>query len=130
MALLMAAVESVATAVRFYTVSWLGERVVADIRGRVQAHLLTLSPAFFEENRPSEIASRMTSDTAQIENVVGSTLSVALRNMFTGVGGVICAFRLGPMPAEVARTSIELFMRKVAPQFQAKRDGARLAAAE
>ncbi len=87
-------VLAVATAVRFYFVSWLGERVVADLRRAVQGHLLTLDPSFFEENRPSEIASRLTSDTAIIEQVVGTSLSVALRNVFMGVGGMIYLFTL------------------------------------
>ena len=94
--LMIVVVLALATAVRFYFVSWLGERVVADIREAVQTNLLRLSPRFFEENRPSEIASRLTSDTALIENVVGSTVSVALRNAFTGVGGMIYLFALSP----------------------------------
>ena len=94
--LMIVVVLAIATAIRFYFVSWLGERVVADIRAAVQANLLRLSPRFFEENRPSEIASRLTSDTAQIETVVGSTASVALRNTFTGVGGMIYLFALAP----------------------------------
>lgn len=81
-------VMGAATAVRFYFVSWIGERVVADLRRSVHAHLLTLDPAFFEENRPSEIASRLTSDTAVIEQVVSTSASVALRNFFMGIGGV------------------------------------------
>ena len=85
---------AVATAVRFYFVSWLGERVVADLRRAVQTHLLTLDPSFFEENRPSEIASRLTSDTSVIEQVVGTSLSVALRNVFMGIGGVVYLFTL------------------------------------
>lgn len=89
-------VLSVATAVRFYSVSWLGERVVADVRLRVQRHLLTLSPSFFEENSPKEIASRMTADTAIIETVVGTTVSVALRNAIMAVGGVAYLFVLAP----------------------------------
>src|SRR3546814_10835958 len=78
-------VLAVATACRFYFVSWLGERVVADIRLSVHNHLLTLAPGFFEENRPSEIASRLTADTSVIEQVVGSTASIALRNIVMGV---------------------------------------------
>src|SRR3546814_12611361 len=78
-------------------VSWLGERIVADIRLRVQRHLLTLSPSFFEENSPKEIASRMTADTAIIEQIVGTTVSVALRNAIMAVGGVIYLFALAPM---------------------------------
>ena len=81
-------VMGAATAVRFYFVSWIGERVVADLRRAVHGHLLTLDPAFFEENRPSEIASRLTSDTAVIEQVVSTSASVALRNFFMGIGGI------------------------------------------
>ncbi len=89
-------VIGISTAFRFYFVSWLGERVVGDIRGAVQENLLRLAPRFFEENRPSEIASRMTADTAIIEQVVGTTVSVALRNMLIGIGGVIFLFGLAP----------------------------------
>ncbi|MEW4467493.1 ABC transporter transmembrane domain-containing protein [Parasphingorhabdus sp. JC815] len=94
--LVIVAILAVATALRFYFVSWLGERVVADIRLAVQRNLLRLAPAFFEENRPSEIASRMTSDTAIIEQIVGTTVSVALRNMVIGIGGIIFLFTLAP----------------------------------
>lgn len=90
------AILATATAFRFYFVSWLGERVVADIRLAVQNNLLRLAPGFFEENRPSEIASRMTSDTAVIEQVVGTTVSVALRNIVIGIGGIIFLFTLAP----------------------------------
>ncbi len=81
-------VLGIATAFRFYFVSWIGERVVADLRKSVHSHLLTLDPVFFEENRPAEIASRLTSDTAIIEQVVSSGASMALRNAFTGLGGI------------------------------------------
>jgi ATP-binding cassette subfamily B protein len=94
--LLIVLILAVATALRFYFVSWLGERVVADMRIAAQRNLLRMEPAFFEHNRPSEIASRMTADTAVIEQVVGSTVSVALRNVLTGVGGVIYLFTLAP----------------------------------
>lgn len=94
--LLIVVVLAIGTAVRFYTVSWLGERVVADIRLAVQRNLLRLSPAFFEENSPKEISSRMTSDTALIEQVVGTTVSVALRNLITAIGGVVYLAWLAP----------------------------------
>ncbi|QDH33201.1 ATP-binding cassette domain-containing protein [Porphyrobacter sp. YT40] len=84
------------TALRFYYVSWLGERVVADIRLKVQQNLLRLSPGFYEVNSPKEISSRMTSDTAIIENVVGTTVSVALRNSLTAVGGIGLLIYLAP----------------------------------
>ncbi|MFY8075691.1 MAG: ABC transporter transmembrane domain-containing protein, partial [Sphingorhabdus lacus] len=94
--LMIVAVLAVATALRFYFVSWLGERVVADIRVAVQKNLLRLAPRFFEENRPAEIASRMTADTAVIEQIVGTTVSVAARNLVIGVGGIIYLFTLAP----------------------------------
>jgi ATP-binding cassette subfamily B protein len=81
-------VLAIATSVRFFLVSWVAERVVADIRNEVQDNLLEMSPPFFEDNRPAEIASRLTADTTVIEQVVGSMLSIALRNLFTLVGGV------------------------------------------
>ena len=89
-------VLALGTALRFYFVSWLGERVVADIRLKVQTNLLRLSPAFFEENSPKEISSRMTADTALIEQVVGTTISVALRNTIMGFGGIAYLFTLAP----------------------------------
>ena len=92
----MVVLLALATAVRFYFVSWLGERTVADLRVDVQRNLLRLAPRYFEENRPSEISSRLTSDTAQIEIAVGTTVSVALRNLLTGLGGVISLFALAP----------------------------------
>ena len=87
---------ALATACRFYFVSMLGEKVIADIRTAVHDNLLRLEPRFFEENRPSEIASRVTSDTAVIEMVVGSTVSVALRNIVLGIGGIVYLFTLAP----------------------------------
>ncbi|WP_242415639.1 ABC transporter transmembrane domain-containing protein [Sphingomonas panni] len=89
-------VLAIATAGRFYFVSWLGERTVADLRMAVHRNLLTLSPGWFEENRPSEIASRLTADTAIVEGIVSTTVSVALRNLLVGVGGVIYLFSLQP----------------------------------
>ncbi|WP_298308205.1 ABC transporter transmembrane domain-containing protein [uncultured Erythrobacter sp.] len=89
-------VIAIGTAARFYFVSWIGERVVADIRRKVHRNLMRLSPAFYEENSPKEISSRMTSDTAIIETVVGTTVSVALRNVFLGIGGTIYLFYLLP----------------------------------
>jgi ATP-binding cassette subfamily B protein len=94
--LLVVLALAVFTAMRFYFVSWLAERTVADLRVAVQRNLLRLPPKWFEENRPSEIASRLTADTAIVEQVVGSTVSMALRNLLTGTGGVIYLFALSP----------------------------------
>src|ERR1700709_1651381 len=87
--LAMVGVLAMASSLRFYFVSWMGERVVADTRRGVQSTLLRLAPRFFEENRPSEIASRLTADTTLIEQIVGTTVSIPLRNPFTmsGAGG-------------------------------------------
>ncbi len=94
--LLVVLVLGLGTAVRFYFVSWLGERVVADLRLKVQANLLRMPPSFFEMNSPKEISSRMTSDTAIIEQVVGTTVSIALRNAITALGGIVYLFMLAP----------------------------------
>src|SRR5688572_16336509 len=94
--LLIVVVLAIATALRFYFVSWLGERVVADVRAAVHRNLLTLAPRFFEENRPSEIASRLTADTSVIEQVVGTTVSAALRNIVMGIGGIVYLITLAP----------------------------------
>src|SRR6476619_6660222 len=94
--LLLVGVMAVATAVRYYFVSWLGERTVADIRLAVHRNLLRLSPGFFEENRPAEITSRIKVDTPIIAQVVGTTVSVALRNLILGIACVIIIFALAP----------------------------------
>ena len=94
--LIIVVVLAIGTALRFYFVSWLGERVVADIRLKVQTNLLRLAPGFFEENSPKEISSRMTADTTLIEQVVGTTVSVALRNIIMGIGGLAYLFTLAP----------------------------------
>ncbi len=94
--LVLVIIMSLATATRFYFVSWLGERVVADIRLAVHRNLLRMAPAFFEENRPAEITSRLTVDTTIIEQVVGTTLSVALRNLVMGIACAVILFVLAP----------------------------------
>ena len=83
------ALLAVATYGRYYAVSSLGERVVADIRRKVYEHVVGLSPEFFESTRTGEILSRLTTDTTLIQSVVGSSASVALRNMMIFVGGSI-----------------------------------------
>lgn len=83
---------AVGSFVRFYLVSWIGERVVADLRQRVFEHLIELHPGFYESNRASEIQSRLTADTTLLQSVIGSSLSLALRNALTLVGGVLLMF--------------------------------------
>lgn len=77
---------------RFYMVSWLGERVVADIRKKLYEHLVSLSPSFFEDNLAGEIQSRVTTDTTLLQTVIGSSFSFALRNALTFVGGLTLMF--------------------------------------
>jgi ATP-binding cassette subfamily B protein len=81
-----------ATALRFYYVTWLGERVIADIRKAVFDHVIGLTPAFFEMTRTGEVLSRLTADTTLIQTVVGSSISVAMRNIVTFVGGLALMF--------------------------------------
>jgi ATP-binding cassette subfamily B protein len=83
------ALLAAATWVRFYNVSWLGERIAADLRRRVYDHLLSLPPAWFEAGRTGDVISRLTADTAQLEAIIGSSLSVALRNTLLLVGGLV-----------------------------------------
>lgn len=77
---------------RFYLVSWIGERVVADIRKEVFNHLIDLHPGFYEQNRALEIQSRFTADTTVLQSVIGSTVSIALRNTLMLIGGLILLF--------------------------------------
>ena len=77
------------TYVRYYFVSWIGERVSADIRNAVYAHLIHLHPGFFETNAPSEIQSRITTDTTLLQTVIGSSISIALRNALMFLGGIV-----------------------------------------
>jgi len=88
----VAVVLAVATAARFYTVSWLGERVTADIRSAVYRHVVEQSPEFFESTRTGEVLSRLTTDTTLIQSVVGTSISLALRNTLLFVGGLAMLF--------------------------------------
>lgn len=77
-----------ATATRYYNVSWLGERVAADLRKSVFNRLLTLEPGFFEEQRTGELLSRITADTTLLQSIISVSVSIALRNMLTLIGGI------------------------------------------
>ena len=80
---------ALASFLRFYMISWVGERVVADLRRDVYSHVLTLSPGFFETRRTGEVLSRLSTDTTLVQVVVGSSVSIALRNLLLLVGGLI-----------------------------------------
>jgi ATP-binding cassette subfamily B protein len=92
----VAAVMGVSAATRFYFVTWLGERVVADLRKGVFANVLGLTPSFFEVTRTGEVLSRLTADTTLIQTVVGSSVSIALRNLVTLTGGLVLMFVTSP----------------------------------
>lgn len=83
---------AVGTFTRYYWVTWLGERVVADIRCNVFDHLINLHPGFFEDNRSLEIQSRLTADMTLLQSVIGSSVSVALRNFVMLIGGMVWLF--------------------------------------
>src|SRR6476659_10047180 len=82
-------VMAAATYMRFYHVSWLGERVTADLRRAVFDHLLDLPPAFFDATRTGEVISRLINDTTMLETVIGSSASMAIRNVLLMIGGIV-----------------------------------------
>ena len=92
----VASVLALATAARFYTVSWLGERVTADIRSAVYRHVVNQSPEFFETTQTGEVLSRITTDTTLIQAVVGTSVSMALRNVLLFMGGLVMLFVTSP----------------------------------
>ena len=92
----VAVILGIATAARFYMVSWLGERVTADIRNAVYSHVVTQSPEFFETTQTGEVLSRLTTDTTLIQAVVGTSISMALRNILLFIGGLVMLFITSP----------------------------------
>jgi ATP-binding cassette subfamily B protein len=90
--LLIAGLMAVGTFVRFYLVSWLGERVSADIRRAVFDHIVELHPAFFEDNRSGDIMSRLTTDTTLLQSIIGSSFSMALRSAISVLGSLVMLF--------------------------------------
>jgi ATP-binding cassette subfamily B protein len=108
--ILVVAVLAVASALRYYLVTTIGERIVADIRNDVFTHLTRLSPAFFDQAKTGEMISRLTADTTQIKSAVGASVSIALRNLVLFVGGAgmmvftsprLSCFVLGAIPVIV-----------------------------
>jgi len=87
--LVVVVISSVSSFIRFYLISWLGERIVADVRKAVFSRVLTLSPSWFESARTGEMVSRLTTDTALIEQVVGTSVSMALRQGLMGIGALV-----------------------------------------
>lgn len=108
--LLLVLALAVGTFTRFYLVSWIGERVVADIRQQVFDHLVYLHPGFFESNRSSEIQSRLTADTALLQSVIGSSLSLFLRNALMVVGGIVLLFVTNPKLTSIVVLALPLVL--------------------
>ncbi|WP_207888417.1 ABC transporter transmembrane domain-containing protein [Pseudomonas sp. 30_B] len=104
---------AVGTFVRFYLVSWIGERFVADIRRRVFDHLVELHPGFYENNRASEIQSRLTADTTLLQTVIGSSLSMALRNTLMLIGGVALMFITNAKLTSIVVASLPLVIAPI-----------------
>jgi ATP-binding cassette subfamily B protein len=97
----VAVILGIATAARFYMVSWIGERVTADIRNAVYAHVVTQSPEFFETTQTGEVLSRLTTDTTLIQAVVGTSISLALRNILLFIGGLVMLFITSPLLSSI-----------------------------
>ncbi|MBB2496132.1 ABC transporter transmembrane domain-containing protein [Aquipseudomonas ullengensis] len=104
---------AVGTFTRFYLVSWIGERFVADIRKRVFNHLIGLHPGFYESNRASEIQSRLTADTTLLQTVIGSSLSMALRNIIMMVGGIGLLFFTNPKLSAIVIAALPLVVAPI-----------------
>ena len=101
------------TFLRFYLVSWLGERVSADLRKAVFQHLLQLHPGFFETNLSGEIQARITADTTVLQTVIGSSLSVALRNVLLFLGGIAWLFWTNPKLTSIVLIAVPLLVSPV-----------------
>ena len=111
---LVATVLALATAARFYVVSLLGERVVADLRTRLYNHLLNLDLAFYDRSRSSELLSRLSTDTELLRSVVGSSMSVAVRSIVTVFGSAIMLAVTSPRLAGIALIGIPLIVLPIA----------------
>ena len=104
---------AVGTFARFHLVSWIGERVVADIRKQVFDHLVFLHPGFYENNRSSEIQSRLTADTTLLQSVIGSSLSLFLRNALMVIGGVVLLFITNPKLTSIVVVALPLVLAPI-----------------
>lgn len=104
---------AVGTFARFYLVSWIGERCVADIRRRVFNHLVYLHPGFYEDNRSSEIQSRLTADTTLLQSVIGSSLSLFLRNLLMVIGGIVLLFVTNPKLTSIVVVALPLVIAPI-----------------
>ncbi|NJM31041.1 MAG: ATP-binding cassette domain-containing protein [Rhizobiales bacterium] len=127
--LAVVAILAVSSAIRFYFVMWLGEKVVADLRSDLFSHLLKLSPGFYENQRTGEVVSRLTADTTQIKSAFSSTASILLRNavMFIGAAFMMVATSprlagLGLLAVPLAVLPLVIYGRRVRSLSRAAQD--------
>jgi ATP-binding cassette subfamily B protein len=111
--MLLVAGLAIGTFARFYLVSWIGERCVADIRRNVFNHLIYLHPGFYEDNRSSEIQSRLTADTTLLQSVIGSSLSLFLRNLLMVIGGIVLLFITNPKLTSIVAVALPLVIAPI-----------------
>jgi ATP-binding cassette subfamily B protein len=111
--LLLVLALAAGTFTRFYLVSWIGERVVADLRRRVFDHLIDLHPGFYESARSSEIQSRLTADTTLLQSVIGSSLSLFLRNALMVIGGIVLLFITNPKLTSIVVIALPLVLAPI-----------------
>ena len=111
--LLLVLALAAGTFTRFYLVSWIGERVVADLRRKVFDHLIGLHPGFYESARSSEIQSRLTADTTLLQSVIGSSLSLFLRNALMVVGGIVLLFFTNPKLTSIVVIALPLVLSPI-----------------
>src|SRR5690242_3213917 len=109
----VAVVLAIASGARFYLVSWLGERVVGDLRRDLFAHVVRLGPAWFEIKRSGDVMSRISADAQLIEQVIGSSVSVAIRNSLMCVGGVIMLVITNPKLALLVLAVVPLVVAPI-----------------
>ena len=108
--LLVVVLLALGSAIRFYYVMWIGERVVADVRDALFSHLLKLSPGFFETQRSGEVVSRLTADTTQIKAAFSSTASIALRNVVMLIGTIVMMVLTSPKLAGLSLLALPLIV--------------------
>ena len=99
-------IMAASSSIRFYYVSWIGERVVADVRDALFGHLLTLTPQFYETQKTGNVVSRLTADTTQIKSAFSSTASIALRNVVTLMGALVMMVYTSPYMSMLAAVAI------------------------
>ena len=111
--MVMVVLLAIGTFTRFYLVSWIGERVSADLRRAVYSHVIELHPGFFETNLSGEIQSRITTDTTLLQTVIGSSVSMALRNVLIFIGGIVLLFITNPKLTGIVLLSVPLVIMPI-----------------